>query len=281
MDEALEAVILADADDDEVEQVILHNIFGVVENFPIGAAEDRFNLDNMMAEDIKINFRFERDDIFRLAAALHIPDVIRTQTRDSVPGVMGLCILLRRLAYPGRLKDLQLLFGLSPQSLSQIINHMQNLIANNFMHLLDDLRNLPWLNLQRMHMYADAIHGRGAAISNCWGFIDGTARPICRPSINQEEYYSGHKRFHCVKYQSVICPDGMITSLKGAYVGRRHDAGIFRESNLYAELQDVAVFLITGLFYMVTMPTPLWTYFYAPFQTDKEFLFINSISMNP
>ncbi|XP_074028827.1 uncharacterized protein [Leptinotarsa decemlineata] len=168
MDEALEAVILADADDDEVEQVILHNIFGVVENFPVGAAEDRFNLYNMMAEDIKINFRFERDDIFRLAAALHIPDVIRTQTRNSVPGVMGLCILLRRLAYPGRLKDLQLLFGLSPQSLSQIINHIPNLIANNFMHLLDDLRNLPWLNLQRMHMYADAIHGRGAAISNCW-----------------------------------------------------------------------------------------------------------------
>lgn len=34
----------------------------------------------------------------------------------------------------------------------------------------------------------------------------------------------------------------MITSLKGAFLGRRHDAGIFRDSNLYRELQEVAVF---------------------------------------
>lgn len=83
---------------------------------------------------------------------------------------------------------------------------------------------------------------KGGAIPNCWGFIDGTARPICRPSINQEEYYSGHKRYHCVKYQSVIWPDGIISSLKGAYPGRRHDAGIFRDSELYAELERKAVF---------------------------------------
>ncbi|KAJ8931479.1 hypothetical protein NQ314_015600 [Rhamnusium bicolor] len=50
------------------------------------------------------------------------------------------------------------------------------------------------------------------------------------------------KRFHCVKYQSVICPDGIVISLKGAYPGRRHDSGIFRESGLYEELEQCAVF---------------------------------------
>ncbi|VEN39660.1 unnamed protein product, partial [Callosobruchus maculatus] len=93
-----------------------------------------------------------------------------------------------------------------------------------------------------MEFYADAVRRKGAAIPNCWGFIDGTAGAICRPSIPLEEYYSGHKRMHCVKYQSVLCPDGMIVNLKGPYVGRRHDAGIYRESQLYAELQEVAVF---------------------------------------
>lgn len=87
-----------------------------------------------------------------------------------------------------------------------------------------------------------AVEAKGGAVTNCWGFIDGTARQICRPSINQEEYYSGHKRHHCVKFQSVICPDGIIASLKGAYPGRRHDAGIFRESGLYRELEEKAVF---------------------------------------
>lgn len=31
-------------------------------------------------------------------------------------------------------------------------------------------------------------------------------------------------------------------SLKGAFPGRRHDAGIFRESNIYTELENVAIF---------------------------------------
>lgn len=83
---------------------------------------------------------------------------------------------------------------------------------------------------------------KGGAIHNCWGFIDGTARAICRPSLNQEEYYSGHKRIHCIKYQSIVCPDGIISSLKGAYNGRRHDAGILRESHVYEQLEDIGVF---------------------------------------
>ncbi|KAJ8915566.1 hypothetical protein NQ315_012451 [Exocentrus adspersus] len=82
----------------------------------------------------------------------------------------------------------------------------------------------------------------GVPLQNCWGFIDGTARPICRPSHNQEQYFSGHKRQHCIKYQSIICPDGIIVSLLGAYVGRRHDAGIFAESQIYTQLQASASF---------------------------------------
>lgn len=82
----------------------------------------------------------------------------------------------------------------------------------------------------------------GAAVQNCWGFIDGTIRPTCRPTINQEEYYSGHKRVHGIKYQSVLTPDGLIINLKGAFPGRRHDAGIFRETNLYQELEQNAMF---------------------------------------
>lgn len=39
-----------------------------------------------------------------------------------------------------------------------------------------------------------------------------------------------------------MCPDGIIVSLKGAFPGRRHDAGIFRESGLYEELERCAVF---------------------------------------
>jgi len=70
-----------------------------------------------------------------------------------------------------------------------------------------------------------AIASRSAPLLNCWGFIDGTAREICRPSILQQEYYSRHKHKHCLKYQGVLTPDGITVHLAGPYPGRRHDAG--------------------------------------------------------
>ncbi|KAJ8930730.1 hypothetical protein NQ314_016436 [Rhamnusium bicolor] len=91
-------------------------------------------------------------------------------------------------------------------------------------------------------MFVVVIAAKGAAVQNCFGFIDGTARSICRLSQNQEKYYSGHKRQHCVKYQSLLSPDGIILNLKGSYPGRRHDAGIFRDSELYEQLERVAAF---------------------------------------
>ncbi|KAJ8909236.1 hypothetical protein NQ315_003287 [Exocentrus adspersus] len=76
----------------------------------------------------------------------------------------------------------------------------------------------------------------------CWkAFIDGTARAICRPSEEQETYYSDTD-FHCVKYQSVVTPDGLTVSLMGVFEGRRHDAGIFRESGFYGQLGQKARF---------------------------------------
>lgn len=45
-----------------------------------------------------------------------------------------------------------------------------------------------------------------------------------------------------MKYQSLLCPDGIIISLKGAYPGHRHNAGIFRDSGLYNELEQYTVF---------------------------------------
>nr|CAI5849524.1 unnamed protein product [Callosobruchus analis] len=78
--------------------------------------------------------------------------------------------------------------------------------------------------------------------SNCWAFLDGTIRPISRPSVDQQLYYSGHKRTHCLKYQSLVTPDGLTISCMEPFEGRRHDAGILRESGLYGQLEDTTVF---------------------------------------
>ena len=64
-------------------------------------------------------------------------------------------------------------------------------------HLLDTL-DLVWLDPD---MFADAIHAKGAPLTRCWGFVDGTPRPVSRPIRNQRIMYSGHKRTHCLKFQ--------------------------------------------------------------------------------
>jgi len=63
--------------------------------------------------------------------------------------------------------------------------------------------------------YADAIAEQGAPLDNCFGFIDGTVRPISRPVELQEVVFNGHKRVHSIKFQSMTVPSGLIANLFG------------------------------------------------------------------
>lgn len=60
---------------------------------------------------------------------------------------------------------------------------------------------------------------------NRWGFIDGTAS--CDQQNSQNSYntqnscfsteFSGHKRYHRLKYQSVVSPVSIVASLLGLF----------------------------------------------------------------
>lgn len=103
--------------------------------------------------------------------------------------------------------------------------------------------------------FSDAVHSKGAALDNCWGFIDGTVRPVARPTRSQNVLFSGHKRVHCIKFQvwyytilhvdmnkisvspqSLVTPNGLIAHLFGPIEGKRHDAFMLGESGLAQKL---------------------------------------------
>jgi len=67
-------------------------------------------------------------------------------------------------------------------------------------HKLRDF-NQRWLSPQQLQEYADAIHQNGASIDFCWGFVDRTVQPICRPGREQRMLYNGHKRVHLIKFR--------------------------------------------------------------------------------
>ena len=123
-------------------------------------------------------------------------------------------MLLKRFAYPCHLSNMIPRFGRSVPEISLILAEVTDHIHRTNGHLLQDL-NQPWLEPQQLESFACAIHQRGAALSNCWGFVDGTVQPICRPGEHQRIMYNGHKRVHIIKFQSVVAPNGLITNLYG------------------------------------------------------------------
>ena len=52
--------------------------------------------------------------------------------------------------------------------------------------------------------------------------------------------YNGHKRVHALKFQAVALPNGIVCNLFGPVEGRRHDAGMLKDSGVLAGLQQVA-----------------------------------------
>ena len=54
---------------------------------------------------------------------------------------------------------------------------------------------------------------REPALNNCFGFLDGTVRSICRPGEHLRVVYNGHKRVYALKLQSIDLPNGLITNM--------------------------------------------------------------------
>ena len=106
------------------------------------------------------------------------------------------------------------IFGRSVPELSMISNEVTNWIYNTHHHRITEWNHFI-LSPNLLQTYADAIHDRGSALDNCFGFVDGTVRPISRPGVNQRAVYNGHKRVHALKFQSVALPNGLIGHLFG------------------------------------------------------------------
>ena len=89
----------------------------------------------------------------------------------------------------------------------------------------------------RMPYYAERVHNKCGLTESVWGFIDGTLRKTCRPSYFQKLMYSGHKRCHGIKFQSIVTPDGLFASMYGPVNGNRHDSFLLSTSGLLEKLQ--------------------------------------------
>ena len=82
------------------------------------------------------------------------------------------------MVYPNRLNDIIQMFGRSKSELSLISNNVVDFVFEQHKSLLSNL-NVPWLAPEKLsEMVAKAVHEKGAALNNVWGFVNGTVRNI-------------------------------------------------------------------------------------------------------
>ena len=87
-------------------------------------------------------FRFLKNDIYRLADVLRIPDEIICSNGTKVSGIQVLCVYLKRFAYPCRYSDLVPRFTRDIPQICLISNYIMNHIYNVHHTLLEDLGQL-------------------------------------------------------------------------------------------------------------------------------------------
>ena len=116
--------------------------------------------------------------------------------------------MLLRFSYPCRYSDMISRFERPVPELCMTTNDVIDNIFNNHCHRISQW-NDDVLNTHLLQEDAGVIRGKGAPLENCFGFIDGTMRPIARPDQQQRIVYNGHKRVHLLKFQCGALPNGL------------------------------------------------------------------------
>ena len=175
--------------------------------------------------------RFTFKEILLLAGILHIPDPFITGSGSSFTAVEALGLLLLRMRSNRNLYDFVQNYDRSLTAISEIVNELLSFLEARWSHLLGfDTSGI--LHPNHLRLYADAVYDASAPLNTVWGFINCTLRRVCCPTHYQGAVYSGYKKYHALKYQAVVLPNGMFGHLFGPIEGRHNDGWLLQESGI-------------------------------------------------
>jgi hypothetical protein len=199
----------------------------------------QFSLDRLdWSEDKQVlNLRFTISEIQRFINAANLPHFIKLNNNVKIPSLLGIAILLRKLAFPVRLADLEGKFNIDPSIISRIINTTIYMLMEKFASFLELWPGVDSSYVLRCERAITLASEN--TVHSIWAWIDGTVRRVTRPTHDQRLSFSGYKRYHAQKYQAVMSPDGLIVSLFGPFIGIQHDSTMLRESALIEKIRAV------------------------------------------
>jgi len=194
-----------------------------------------FNINSFSTEQALYFFRFKPADLSRVAGLLDV-QAGSSRRHHKASAVEGLCVVLHRMSSPARWRDLEPMFVRSSSSQCELFYETIKQLGIRWSSLLCAWRGD--LMVERAAMYAQHVIEKGGGLDNSVGFIDGTGLFVALPGgALQRSVYSGHKRTHMLKFQTVATPDGLIFHLFGPEEGRRHDVTMYREAGMEKSLQ--------------------------------------------
>ena len=172
----------------------------------------------------------------------------RTKKRQYVfDDITACCVVLRRLSSTSTCDDMKPVFGMRYSALSKVFWEAVERFVDAKGHLVTTLKE--GLLQSGAARYASAIEQCGAPLDSCIGFIYCTKIKMNRlggHGSNQRACYSGHKRMYCLVYQTITTPDGLIFSLYGPQVGRRHDLTLLRNSGVVSRVRGRETSMVQG-----------------------------------
>ena len=221
-------------------------------------------------------FRFRtKEHLRRVYTALKIPAVVKLDNGGLIHGEKYFLISLYRMAFPHRWPDVALVFGIHWTVCSRCSTHFFKFMNVRWSYLITNNLNywkssLPeFANCIRQKItdkyainYIDANEPGGFVV---FGFIDDTLNPMCRPfggpqtdGVDAERYakeiqqafYTGWKKLHGMKYQTINLPNGMIMDAFGGSM-RRNDNQYLNASHILdrlatLQLNDLQQYVIYG-----------------------------------
>ena len=171
-------------------------------------------MESMTGDESRTQFCFNKNDIPFLLNILGLPLKLICSNGTTASAIEGPCMFLKRLLYPCLYNYMMPRFGKSKTEICLITNKVMRYLSEKFGNLFSSF-NRRWLHPDKLRKYAEAVHAKYSTLESCWGFIDGTVRPIYRPEESQKVVYNGHKYGHALKYQSVVAANGLMASFYG------------------------------------------------------------------
>ena len=106
---------------------------------------EAFELNMMSDDECQAEFHFYKNDVYDLKEVLNLPEEFTCYNGLKIDSIDGLCIFLKRFAYPCRHLDMILRFARPMSQLCMTSNLVMDYLYAHWNHLLTSL-DQPWLS---------------------------------------------------------------------------------------------------------------------------------------